>query len=79
VRPGKKYHESLISKDETQHVYESDDDYIILQPQTMSYGFEDVKGLKKAGLVDLYSSDKVTLLKKDELKEILIKEKIVEK
>jgi len=78
MRPGEKYHESLISKDETQHVYESEEDYIILQPQTMSYEFEDVKGLKKAGLVDRYSSDNVPLLTKEELKEILIEEKVIE-
>jgi len=78
IRPGEKFHESLISKDEIRHVYESENDYIILQPQTLNYEVGDVKGLKKSELKDRYSSDNVPLLTIDEIKEILIKENLIQ-
>lgn len=77
IRPGEKFHESLISKDEIRHVYESENDYIILQPQTLNYEVGDIKGFKKAELKDRYSSDTVPLLTKDEIKEILTKEELI--
>ena len=78
VRPGEKFHESLISKDEIRHVYESDEDYIILQPQTLNYEVGDVEKLKKADLKDRYSSDNVPLLTKEEIKKILVDEDLVQ-
>jgi UDP-N-acetylglucosamine 4,6-dehydratase/5-epimerase len=78
VRPGEKFHESLISKDEIRHVYESDEDYIILQPQTLNYEVGDIEKLKKTDLKDRYSSDNVPLLTKDEIKKILVDENLVQ-
>ena len=73
VRPGEKYHESLISKDETRNSYETDMDYIIYEKETQDPNEE--LHAKKSNLSEQYSSDKVPLLSKDEIKEILIQEK----
>lgn len=77
VRPGEKYHESLISEDEIRNVYESNEDYEIFEAQTQNYDVTEIKGLKKANLTERYSSDKVQLLTKEEIKEILIREKLI--
>jgi len=77
VRPGEKYHESLISKDEIRSVYESMQDYIIFENQTQNYDFSRIEGINKAELTDEYSSDKVELFSKNELKEILLKENLI--
>ncbi len=77
VRPGEKYHESLISKDETRNTYETKEDYVIFEEQTQSYDYRKIPGIRKSSLKDRYSSDTVELLTKDELKMILIKEKLI--
>jgi len=78
IRPGEKYHETLISKDEIRNTYETKEDYIInnfeideivVPKKTNPY--------KKAKLNDDYSSNKVSLLTKDELKQIIVKEKLI--
>jgi len=71
VRPGEKYHESLISNEEIRNTFEDDEDYIILQEkssQTTNQKF------KKTSLKNEYSSDNVKLLDKEEIKNILIKD-----
>jgi len=77
VRPGEKFHESLISKDEIRSVYESAEDYIIFENQTQNYDFSKIKGINKSELSNEYSSDKVELFTKNELKEILLKENLL--
>jgi len=77
VRPGEKFHESLISKDEIRSVYESKQDYIIFENQTQNYDFSKIKGITKAELADEYSSDKVESFSKKELKEILLRENLI--
>lgn len=77
VRPGEKYHESLISKDEIRNVYETNEDYILFEEQTQVHDLDSIKSIKKAELTDSYSSDKVELLSKEELKQILLDEKLV--
>jgi len=77
VRPGEKFHESLISKDEIRTVYESAEDYIIFENQTQNYDFSKIKGINKSELSNEYSSDKVELFTKNELKEILLKENLL--
>jgi UDP-N-acetylglucosamine 4,6-dehydratase len=71
VRPGEKFHESLISNAEIRNTFEDDEDYVILQensPQTKN------QKLKKTMLKNEYSSDNVKLLDKEEIKKILMKE-----
>ena len=71
VRPGEKYHESLIIEDELRNTFETDKDYIIISEQTSN------EKLKKTTLNQQYSSDKVEILSKDELKMILIDSVII--
>ena len=77
IRPGEKFHESLISEDELRNVYESEDDYIIFEPQTQNYDVAEIHGLKKAKITERYSSEKVSLLNKEEIKDLLLEEKLV--
>ena len=81
VRPGEKYHESLISVDEIRNTYETKDDYIVLQEtkEWESKKFKKTAGIKRSTLKDKYSSDGVQILTKEELKNILIKEKLIDK
>ena len=74
VRPGEKYHESLINNDEIRNTFEDDEDYIILQDHLQKRS-EMIQDLRKTELKEQYSSDKVELLTEDEIKEILLKEK----
>jgi len=74
VRPGEKYHESLISNEEIRNTFEDKDDYVILEERLQN----NIK-IKKSTLSDQYSSDKVELLTKDELIKILKEEKLIPK
>lgn len=76
IRPGEKYHESLIIKDEVRNTFESDKDYVVFDKQMENSDLKS-KHYKKTSLTDGYSSDKVELFTKEELKEILIKENLV--
>lgn len=77
VRPGEKYHEILISNDEIRNAYENTDDHIILEQQIQDEYLKRDPSVKKSPFSEQYSSDKVELLTKTELKDILITEKIV--
>ena len=77
VRPGEKYHESLISKDEIRNTYENKEDYILFDKSMRFPDAPTISDLKESTLKDQYSSDKVPLLTKDEIKKILIKENLV--
>jgi len=76
IRPGEKLHESLISKHEIRNTYENpDNDYVI---------YDDPSGLNRTipnttrtTLTDEYASDKVVVLSRNELKEILKKENLI--
>ena len=77
VRPGEKYHESLINKDDLRNTYETKQDYII-------YNFE-IRNIipkvrvpyMKTKLKDAYSSDRVELLTKKELMGIIVREGLI--
>jgi UDP-N-acetylglucosamine 4,6-dehydratase/UDP-glucose 4-epimerase len=77
VRPGEKYHESLISSDEIRNTFEDKDDYVILEERLQDVGKSRIPALRKSTLTERYSSDRVELITKDELKQILMKEKLV--
>jgi UDP-N-acetylglucosamine 4,6-dehydratase/5-epimerase len=68
VRSGEKYHESLIIIDELRNTFETKEDYIISAEQRE----EGKVKLKNTILDQQYSSDKVELLTKEDLKKILI-------
>lgn len=77
VRPGEKHHEVLISKNEIRSTYENDKDYIILDTQWQEKDFETKQKISETSLVDEYASNNVRLLTKNELKDILVQEKLV--
>lgn len=78
IRPGEKFHETLINKDEIRNTYKSKEDFILFDKCTQNYSYDDVPNVSKSDLKDQYSSDKAQLLTKNELMEILAKEKIIE-
>jgi len=80
VRIGEKHHEILINEHEIRNTYENqDDDYVIYEDQLTSNRSEKIPNLKKARLITEYSSDKVKLVSKKELKEIIIKQILIPK
>jgi len=74
VRSGEKFHESLISSDEIRNTFEDKDDYVILEEKSIK---KTNSKLKQSGLNERYSSDRVELITKEEIKNILIKEKLI--
>ena len=68
IRPGEKKHELLINRDEISNTYENNFDYVL---QNSANENNSVNKLKKTSLLDEYSSDKVELLTKEEIKNIL--------
>ena len=77
IRPGEKFHESLISNDEIRNTYENAEDYIILDQQIQENYLRKNANIKKCQLQDQYSSDRVELHTIEELKDILRKEHLV--
>ena len=78
VRPGEKYHESLISENEIRNSFETDMDYILYEHEYQHRSINNFE-YEPSKLTDRYSSDKVELLSIDELKNILINENLISK
>lgn len=72
VRQGEKYHETLINADELRNTLEGNTRYMILQ---RSLSDDEIRqkysDMKRTALTESYSSDKVELIKKDMLKELI--------
>ena len=80
VRVGEKSHEILINEHEIRNTYENrDDDYIIYENQLAKDQSETIPNAKKTTLTKEYSSDKVKITPKEELKEIFIKQNLIPK
>ena len=77
IRSGEKYHEILISKDEIRNTYESNNDYIICNFEVENIIPKRTIPFRKTNLKDEYSSDKVKLLTKKELKSIILREHLI--
>ena len=77
VRPGEKFHESLLNTDELRNTYEMEDDFLLIEQTVFNKNNLDPSAYPKTKLTEQYSSDKVDLLSKDELKHILLKENLV--
>ena len=75
VRPGEKFHESLLTVDELRYTYESKHDYILIEKNDV--GKKHAHDYEKTSLNEQYSSNGVKLLTKDELKDILLKEDLI--
>ena len=71
VRPGEKFHESLISIDEIRHTYDNGVNYIIIDPETHPVSFKKWGSLRKAEIKNEYSSNNALILKKEELVKII--------
>lgn len=76
IRPGEKIHEALINKFELRNTFETDEDYVIINEHPLG-SHPNSHNWKKTQLSKPYTSDSVDLLTKEELKKILISEKIV--
>lgn len=72
VRQGEKFHETLINTDELRTTLEDNTRYMILQ---RSLSDDEIRqkypDMKRTALTESYSSDKVELIKKDMLKELI--------
>ena len=80
VRIGEKHHEILINEHEIRNTYENkDNDYVIYENQLTKDHSEKIPNSKKAALTTEYSSDKVKLVSKKELKEIITKQNLIPK
>ena len=80
VRIGEKHHEILINEHEIRNTYENqDNDYVIYENQLTRDHSEKLPNSKKVTSITEYSSDKVKLVSKKELKEIIIKQNLIPK
>ena len=80
VRIGEKYHEILINEHEIRNTYENqDNDYVIYENQLTKDHSENIPNSKETTLTTEYSSDKVKLVSKKELKEVIIKQNLIPK
>jgi len=76
VRPGEKFHEVLINKDEIRNTYDSQKDYVIFETQSERYEMQK-SDLVSSNLKNEYSSDGIQLLTKQEIKNSLIEENLI--
>ena len=78
IRVGEKSHEILINEHEIRNTYENqDNDYVIFENQLTKDHSETIPNAKKTTLTTEYSSDKVKITSKEELKEIIIKYNLI--
>ena len=77
VRPGEKYHESLINEHELRLTFETEEDYVLFDETVSQLELNQNQNFTKADLKQDYSSDKVELLTIDELKQELTQHKLV--
>jgi UDP-N-acetylglucosamine 4,6-dehydratase/5-epimerase len=74
IRPGEKIHEVLINEHEMRSTWESDSNYMIIDPR---FSDDQIKSkypeFKKSGSSSKYSSDNVEKIPKEELKNIIQK------
>jgi UDP-N-acetylglucosamine 4,6-dehydratase/UDP-glucose 4-epimerase len=80
VRIGEKFHEILINEHEIRNTYENqNNDYVIYENQLTKDHSKKIPNAKKTTLTGEYSSDKVKITPKEELKEIFIKQNLIPK
>ena len=80
VRVGEKFHETLINEHEIRNTYENqDNDYVIYENQLNPNPVKTIPNANKTTLTTAYSSDKVKLTPKEELKQIFIEQNLIPK
>ena len=76
IRPGEKLHESLINSYELLYTYELGDYYVILSPHVTKFQSSGIEknypDLKKISDMETYSSDNVSKISKEELKQKIL-------
>lgn len=77
-RKGEKYHEVLINNHELHNSFQLNEDYVIYDKYNEFLNQNESTKLKPCGLENEYSSDKVSLLTKNEIKSILVDEKLID-
>lgn len=80
IRPGEKLDEVLINKDEMKYGWEYEDMYMIVNPTVQRFisSMEKFSEKKKLEDMEIYSSDVVEKISKDELKQIFVESKLLE-
>lgn len=71
IRPGEKMHEALINESESSYVIESEGTYVLLSPVRYPDNISYYNNPKKGILQGIYSSDKVPILSKSELRKLI--------
>ena len=80
VRIGEKLHEVLINEHEIRNTFENqDNDYVIFENQLDKDGSDIIPNAKKTTLTSEYSSDMVKTVSQEELKKILVNQKLIPK
>lgn len=79
IRPGEKMHEALINESESPYVIESGGTYVLLSPVRYPTNISEYKDSKAECLEGTYSSDRVPLISKSELKTLIKNEILDEK
>ncbi len=78
IRAGEKIHEALINADEMRYTWETDSIYIVFNPSVDEKIIKSkYPNLKKTKLLKPYSSDNVAKISKEELKDIIQKENLL--
>ena len=74
IRPGEKLNEILINQDEMKYCWDYNDVYLLVNPSVQRFikTLDQYSGKKKIDNIDVYSSDNVPQIPKDELKEIIL-------
>jgi len=79
IRSGEKNHESLITSNEIRNTYETKYDYLVYERQNFIKNVDVLKNrfIHKTELTEDYSSNKVPLLTKIELRDLLINQDLI--
>ena len=74
IRPGEKLNEILINQDEMKYCWDYNDVYLLVNPSVQRFikTLDQYSGKEKIENIDVYSSDNVPQIPKDELKEIIL-------
>jgi UDP-N-acetylglucosamine 4,6-dehydratase/5-epimerase len=74
IRPGEKLNEILVNQDEMKYCWDYNDVYLLVNPSVQRFikTLDQYSGKKKIDNIDVYSSDNVPQIPKDELKEIIL-------
>ncbi len=74
IRPGEKLNEILVNQDEMNYCWDYKDMYLLVNPSVQRFisSLDDFSEKKKIENIDVYSSDNVPKIPKDELKQIIV-------